>query len=268
MTTTDHNTDAEYLALMRGILETPADDAPRLIIADWLEENGEDQRAEFIRVQCELARHIKEFESACDTHGRYYHMPDSYRMDLYRKIGLLCGPHVDGQWGDNYWKWFLEDFPGPTNLPHRPVVTRGFVSEVRLTCAEFCGRPCENCRDGQEYVLAGPESHWDKCASCSGTGRIEGVARALFERHPILAVRFVDKRPYHRRIWYSESAGMTHPIDIASDLPDELFELVAVPDFKRYVMFDTEAAALAALSEACVSYGRALAGLPVLEAKR
>jgi uncharacterized protein (TIGR02996 family) len=33
----------------------PEDDAPRLIYADWLDEQGQLERAEFIRVQCRLA---------------------------------------------------------------------------------------------------------------------------------------------------------------------------------------------------------------------
>jgi uncharacterized protein (TIGR02996 family) len=37
-----------------AILAEPSDDAPRLIYADWLEERG-DPRAEFIRVQVEMA---------------------------------------------------------------------------------------------------------------------------------------------------------------------------------------------------------------------
>src|SRR5579862_3542121 len=40
---------------LQAILAAPDDDTPRLIYADWLEERG-DVRAEFIRVQCELAR--------------------------------------------------------------------------------------------------------------------------------------------------------------------------------------------------------------------
>ncbi len=43
-------------ALYQAILADPEDDAPRLIYADWLEENGDPDRAEFIRVQMELAR--------------------------------------------------------------------------------------------------------------------------------------------------------------------------------------------------------------------
>jgi uncharacterized protein (TIGR02996 family) len=43
-------------ALLAAIRAAPDDDAPRLIYADWLDEHGQPERAEFIRVQCELAR--------------------------------------------------------------------------------------------------------------------------------------------------------------------------------------------------------------------
>src|SRR5262245_39883880 len=42
-------------AFLQATLDTPDEDAPRLIYADWLEERG-DPRGEFIRVQCALAR--------------------------------------------------------------------------------------------------------------------------------------------------------------------------------------------------------------------
>jgi uncharacterized protein (TIGR02996 family) len=46
-------------AFLKSIQAYPDDDAPRLVYADWLEEQGETQRAEFIRLQiadCDLAR--------------------------------------------------------------------------------------------------------------------------------------------------------------------------------------------------------------------
>jgi uncharacterized protein (TIGR02996 family) len=43
-------------ALLAAIRATPDDDSPRLIYADWLDEHNQPERAEFIRVQCELAR--------------------------------------------------------------------------------------------------------------------------------------------------------------------------------------------------------------------
>jgi uncharacterized protein (TIGR02996 family) len=43
-------------AFLEAIREHPDDDTHRLVYADWLEENGNPERAEFIRVQTELAR--------------------------------------------------------------------------------------------------------------------------------------------------------------------------------------------------------------------
>src|SRR4051812_36326418 len=43
-------------AFLSAIRETPDDDTPRLIYADWLADNGDPQRGDFIRLQCRLAR--------------------------------------------------------------------------------------------------------------------------------------------------------------------------------------------------------------------
>jgi uncharacterized protein (TIGR02996 family) len=43
----------------QSILEFPADDTPRVVLADWLDEHGDAvdaARAEFLRLQCALAR--------------------------------------------------------------------------------------------------------------------------------------------------------------------------------------------------------------------
>jgi uncharacterized protein (TIGR02996 family) len=42
-------------AFLRDIIEHADDDAPRLIYADWLQDHGQPERAEFIRLQCRLA---------------------------------------------------------------------------------------------------------------------------------------------------------------------------------------------------------------------
>lgn len=42
-------------AFLKNIIDFPSDDTPRLVYADWIDERGESDRAEFIRVQCELA---------------------------------------------------------------------------------------------------------------------------------------------------------------------------------------------------------------------
>jgi uncharacterized protein (TIGR02996 family) len=43
-------------SLLRAVVAAPDDDVPRLVAADWLDEHGQPDRAEFIRVQIELAR--------------------------------------------------------------------------------------------------------------------------------------------------------------------------------------------------------------------
>jgi uncharacterized protein (TIGR02996 family) len=45
--------------LLHAVIENPDDDALRLVFADWLEEHSELERAEFIRVQIELAKLLK-----------------------------------------------------------------------------------------------------------------------------------------------------------------------------------------------------------------
>lgn len=46
----------DMIAFLRACKETPEDDAPRLVFADYLEENGHTERAQLFRVQCALAR--------------------------------------------------------------------------------------------------------------------------------------------------------------------------------------------------------------------
>src|SRR4051812_916255 len=47
---------AEQRGFWAAIRANPDDDTPRLVYADWLQENGDPARAEFIRLQCEIAR--------------------------------------------------------------------------------------------------------------------------------------------------------------------------------------------------------------------
>jgi uncharacterized protein (TIGR02996 family) len=47
-------------AFLRAIFDTPEDDTPRLIFADWLEEQGEHEFAQGIRCACQWARLLEE----------------------------------------------------------------------------------------------------------------------------------------------------------------------------------------------------------------
>jgi uncharacterized protein (TIGR02996 family) len=73
-------------AFLRTILENPDDDLPRLVFADWLQENGDEDRADFIRIQCELAQtpksdpRRKELESRSQAYLRLHQV--QWQSDL------------------------------------------------------------------------------------------------------------------------------------------------------------------------------------------
>jgi uncharacterized protein (TIGR02996 family) len=46
----------EAEALLNAIYDHPDDDTPRLVYADWLQEHGQENYAQFIRLQCAAAR--------------------------------------------------------------------------------------------------------------------------------------------------------------------------------------------------------------------
>jgi uncharacterized protein (TIGR02996 family) len=96
---------------LQAILAAPDDDMVRLVYADWLEEHGDPARAEFIRVQIELAR-IEED----DPRRPYLH---------YRERSLERDYHA--QWR------------AQADCPEAGVVrfVRGFVEEITLPAASF-----------------------------------------------------------------------------------------------------------------------------------
>ena len=61
---------ATHDGFLAAIREHPDDDAPRLIYADWLDEHGEPERAEFIRLQIAAAELPEDDPRACDLNIR------------------------------------------------------------------------------------------------------------------------------------------------------------------------------------------------------
>jgi uncharacterized protein (TIGR02996 family) len=102
---------AEETALLRAIRDTPDEDLPRLALADWLDENDVPERAEFLRVQVELARL---------AHG------DPRRPDLEDREHALLAEN------EEHW---LGDLAAADGL-HEWEFERGFLTEVAAT--PFC----------------------------------------------------------------------------------------------------------------------------------
>lgn len=123
-------------AFLRDICAHPDDDMPRLIFADWLEEQGDLARAEFIRVQCRIAEINRELKSEEDCGGLCC---EERRLLRHCELDLLRNGRLGNPFGkDSGIIWTLE--PRPTSsecVCHGVVFRRGFVAEIALTHAAF-----------------------------------------------------------------------------------------------------------------------------------
>ncbi len=107
------STDAAFLA---DICEHPDDEAPRLVYADWLDEHGQAERAEFIRVECEL-EHTEEYSPR-------------WRQLSARQLALIRA----------HKKEWVKPLKGWTYSTH---FRRGFVETVMVNEKRFTTRAAE-----------------------------------------------------------------------------------------------------------------------------
>lgn len=123
-------------ALFQAILAAPDDDAPRLVFADWLDENGDPDRAEFIRVQCRLAR-LPFYDAGYPT--------------LVQRADELVVRHRRA--------WRIPD------LNARQEFRRGFVETVAVPPAEFFARAADLFRQAPvrwiEFTQGAHIDGWD-----------------------------------------------------------------------------------------------------------
>jgi uncharacterized protein (TIGR02996 family) len=109
-------------AFVEAIVESPDDDAPRLIFADWLDDQGQPERAEFLRLQVARAR---------------IHPADPRARASLRREAELLARH-EGDW------------LGPLAvLTSRCRFHRGFVEEVAVPVEGFL-------RHGHELLRRAP----------------------------------------------------------------------------------------------------------------
>jgi uncharacterized protein (TIGR02996 family) len=103
-------------AFLQDVCEHPDDDAPRLVYADWLDEHGQSERAEFIRVECEL-EHAEEY-------GPHW------RQLSARQLALIQA----------HKKEWVKPFKGWT---YSTYFRRGFVETVMVNQKRFTTRAAE-----------------------------------------------------------------------------------------------------------------------------
>lgn len=272
-------------SFIRAICETPGDDSVRSIYADYLEEQGETARAEFIRVQVELAQRPREYEVWVNRQpfrdfsvvgvlaqaqayrfslplGQFYHQSDIQaveRKSLLRRERELLDKHRRS--------WVMQGCPddweywqSSTWLQQQP----GQQGWAVLSSVGTLGGVAVEFRRGFIAAIA------------LATADFLTHAEALFRAQPIEAVRLTDKRPTGHlhlgtgQMWVKRLAAG----DVCSaTLPETIFDLLDSPNLDEWAhfgdisdmkLFTDFAAAQQALSDACVALGRQRAGLPAL----
>jgi uncharacterized protein (TIGR02996 family) len=142
--------DKHPQAFLDDIIDHPDDDTPRLVYADWLDEHGEPDRAEFIRVQCEMAK-----ENLDPKRGR----------ELRKRAAALLKEH-EGRWAPVTPRAAV---PGGWPKPPRSNWRRGFLhhfvcyrKEPEVAYKVLCEHPlrlltlfCDSLSASEALVLAG-----------------------------------------------------------------------------------------------------------------
>jgi len=235
---------SQHQALLQAILDAPAEDAPRLIYADWLEENGDPDRAEFIRVQYELAQ----VDDEIVTLGKCQCLPDptvpcprcreGKRRDLWwqrdklrqRVAILLSNPCADFAYQSNAFRWL------------EPLTSAGILLGVSwLDVAVF--------RRGFIQSVACPKDDWIRHGP------------AIVRQHPVERVTLSDVEPAWAMSELTGTEGYwwafysTDPGDLAG-LPPELYA-VWLKTESRFIWWPTKTAALSPLSDACLQWAKA-----------
>jgi uncharacterized protein (TIGR02996 family) len=124
--------DAE--SFVAAIAANPADDLPRLVFADWLDENGDPARAGFIRDHVRLAK----LRPGTDEYKALFRRcADTLRANLPAWIQPACDAFGQpAEW--KQWKSVGTGFQlalnpdGPPCGLHAPLFNRGFIERVRL----------------------------------------------------------------------------------------------------------------------------------------
>ena len=75
----------EREAFLNAIFESPDDDLPRLVFADWLDERGESDWAELIRCQCQINPSPQMFERERELLDRLYPRSKANESDIFER---------------------------------------------------------------------------------------------------------------------------------------------------------------------------------------
>lgn len=99
-------TDSAFVAT---ILAAPDDDAPRLVYADWLDEQGDADRAEFIRLQVRLAHMAPDDLGRPGVQSRSHDLQRAHHVEWVNQLPQFDGVH---------WESFHRGFISAVRFDH------------------------------------------------------------------------------------------------------------------------------------------------------
>lgn len=213
-------TTSDRTAFIRAICENPEDITLRLIFADWLEERGESEQAEFIRVQVELANNpaaylVNEDDrrlangnenpvSMAALHSESYQAAVILRrreLELLKKFTHLAGlPFGREQYGPREWRCFPFSIDFYKPQMHYQLSTgnmmiciwrRGFVESAACRLEDWIGRPCTKC--GGDGIAESSATDSRSCQRCHGIGRLDAHGPMIVAQQPITEVQITDR---------------------------------------------------------------------------
>jgi uncharacterized protein (TIGR02996 family) len=156
------------IPFLQAILDQPDDDTPRLIYADWLEERGQAQESEFLRLECRLAWPGGSLAEELAARARFNALREKLDVRWVAKLGVRA-----------IWTRPVPlrhcSFPGvreATGRVARQAGPRGYFAQVKLRLEPLLGTAVvieDRCEDPW------PEpAYW--------TGCVDGIRDCLIER--------------------------------------------------------------------------------------
>lgn len=150
-----------YNALIAAVIADPKNDLPRLVLADFLEENGDADRAEHIRLGCEIA--AMQRAGVEDGLERLFARSHS----IYRRewLGLAQEDRLA-----------------------ECVVRRGFVEEILCTTEWWWGGACV-CGSRRVHPNGTTSDFFlPSCRACDGSGEIRPRGPTVVRQQPVASV--------------------------------------------------------------------------------
>jgi uncharacterized protein (TIGR02996 family) len=114
----------DHRPFLDAILVAPDDDAPRLIYADWLAGRGEDERAEFITIQCEFSRLPKPVQR-CSFKTDYGATLPRWKTGACQCRGCQIVRREDGLWETAAMKRVADDMARRLGLTGKFAIDHG-----------------------------------------------------------------------------------------------------------------------------------------------